>query len=133
MTIMLSVRPSLVFHVDTSGSDATGDGTLTALQMAAQARRGEDPAEVLARIPHYPQILVNVRVREQPAIEKHPILAAAVAEVEEAFRGEGRVVVRYSGTEPLARVMIEGNDDEQVKNWAERVAETFRREIGEEG
>jgi phosphoglucosamine mutase len=120
-------------HVILLDHAPTGDGTLTALQLAAQARRGEDPAAVLARIPHYPQVLVNVRVREKPLIDQHPILAAAVAEVEEAFRGEGRVVVRYSGTEPLARVMIEGNDDEQVKSWAGRVAEVFRREIGEEG
>jgi phosphoglucosamine mutase len=120
-------------HVILLDHAPTGDGTLTALQLAAQARRGEDPSEVLSRIPHYPQVLVNVRVREKPVIQEHPILAAAVAEVESAFRGEGRVVVRYSGTEPLARVMIEGNDDEQVKSWAERVAKVFRREIGEEG
>jgi phosphoglucosamine mutase len=110
----------------------TGDGTLTALLLAQRSHGGDDPAASLDRLPHYPQVLVNVRVREKPEIAEHPALATAVADAEQAFRGEGRVVVRYSGTEPKARVMIEGNDGAAVEEWADRLARVFRREIGEE-
>jgi len=75
-------------------------------------------------------VLKNLRVREKPAIAGRPVLAAAVRAAEEALAGDGRVVVRYSGTEPLLRVMVEGPERQRVEQIADSVLEAFRREIG---
>ncbi len=109
----------------------TGDGTLTALTLTRLWREGAgDLDEALDRIPRYPQRLKNTRVREKPRIEDHPALAAAVRRAEGQLGGEGRVVVRYSGTEPLARVMIEGPDQALVDRLVDEVLEVFRAEVG---
>jgi phosphoglucosamine mutase len=109
----------------------TGDGVLTALTMAKLVRDGAgDIDEALDVIPRYPQLLKNVRVSSKPAIEDHPVLREAVAEAEREMAGEGRVVIRYSGTEPKARVMVEGADESQVRNLVEKVCAVFEREIG---
>jgi phosphoglucosamine mutase len=113
---------------------STGDGLLTGLLLLdTLAEEGQALEAIVDEIEPYPQTLLNVRVRKKPDLRKHPRVGPVVAEVEAALEGSGRLVLRYSGTEPLARVMIEGNDDELVKSWAGRVAEVFRREIGEEG
>ncbi|NJN64933.1 MAG: hypothetical protein HC882_08680 [Acidobacteria bacterium] len=110
----------------------TGDGILTALTIARLAQAGAgDPDEALSHIPHYPQVLRNVRVRSKPRIEEHPVLADAVRRAELAMGADGRVVVRYSGTEPKARVMIEGADEVLVHRLADEVLAVFQREIGE--
>jgi phosphoglucosamine mutase len=109
----------------------TGDGTLTALTIAKLWREGfGDLDEALTAIPRYPQRLRNTRVREKPRIEDHAALAAAVRRAEEQLGGEGRVVVRYSGTEPLARVMIEGPSQDLVDRLVDEVLDVFRREVG---
>jgi len=78
----------------------------------------------------YPQTLVNVRVREKPDLRAHPRVGPVVAEVEAALAGNGRLVLRYSGTEPLARVMIEGKSPETVRDLAQRLAEAIEQELG---
>jgi len=78
----------------------------------------------------YPQVLLNVRVREKPDLRQHPVIGPAVGEAESALDGSGRVLLRYSGTEPLARVMVEGKDAEVVRRHAERLCEVIRRELG---
>ncbi|HUP43237.1 MAG TPA: phosphoglucosamine mutase, partial [Thermoanaerobaculia bacterium] len=79
----------------------------------------------------YPQVLLNVRVREKPALESIPAVAAASRAVEERLGADGRLVLRYSGTEPLARVMIEGPEQELIEGLARRIAEAIEEEIGQ--
>ncbi|MGA2771583.1 MAG: phosphoglucosamine mutase [Bryobacteraceae bacterium] len=109
----------------------TGDGLLTALRLFEIARRaGAGLDELTADLEVYPQRLVNVRVREKKGLTELPSVAREIRLVEEAFAGTGRVLVRFSGTEPLARVMVEGPDLEQVERFSERIAEAIRREMG---
>jgi phosphoglucosamine mutase len=110
----------------------TGDGLLTALrvfEIAKLARKGLD--ELTADLEVYPQRLVNIRVREKKGLLERPAVASEIRRVEEAFGGAGRVLVRFSGTEPLARVMVEGPDLAQVERFSASIAEAIRREIGE--
>jgi len=109
----------------------TGDGMLTALrifEIAVRAGTGLD--ELTNDLKVYPQKLVNVRVREKKGLTEVPAIAAEIRRVEEAFAGSGRVLVRFSGTEPLARVMVEGPDLERVESFSASIAEAIRREMG---
>jgi phosphoglucosamine mutase len=109
----------------------TGDGMLTALQVFEIARQaGVGLDELTADLEVYPQKLVNVRVREKRALTEVPAVAHEIRQVEEAFAGSGRVLVRFSGTEPLARVMVEGKDAEQVDRFSAQIAEAIQREMG---
>jgi len=109
----------------------TGDGLLTALRVLEVMREtGQDLDELTAAFPRYPQRLENVPVAVKRPIEE---LAAVQQEIEEArrrFGPRGRVLVRFSGTEPLARVMVEGPDAALVAEHAERIAAALRRELG---
>ncbi len=110
----------------------TGDGLLTALQLfqiARLANQGLD--ELTADLKVYPQRLVNIRVREKKGLLERPAVATEIRRVEEAFGGAGRVLVRFSGTEPLARVMVEGPDLAQVESFSASIADAIRREMGE--
>jgi phosphoglucosamine mutase len=110
----------------------TGDGILTALRVFETARRaGKGLDELTADLEVFPQKLVNVRVREKTGLLEVPAIAAEIRRVEEEFAGSGRVLVRFSGTEPLARVMVEGPDLEQVERSSESIADVIRREMGE--
>lgn len=109
----------------------TGDGLLTALRLfeiVRQAGAGLD--ELTADLRVYPQKLVNVRVREKKALTEVPSVAREIRSVEEELAGTGRVLVRFSGTEPLARVMVEGPDLAGVENYTARIADAIRREMG---
>jgi phosphoglucosamine mutase len=109
----------------------TGDGLLTALRLFEIARRaGVGLDELTADFRVYPQKLVNVRVREKKGLLEIPSVAREIRQVEEAYAGIGRVLVRFSGTEPLARVMVEGPDIETVESFSERIADAIRREMG---
>ncbi len=110
---------------------STGDGLLTALQIAVLAHRNGRPlSEQLAGFRRYPQVLVNVRVARKADFSTLPKVAAAQRAVEEKLGADGRLVLRYSGTEPLARVMIEGPDQETVEALAGELAEAIRQELG---
>jgi phosphoglucosamine mutase len=78
----------------------------------------------------FPQTLVNVRVREKRPVESVPAVRHAIDRVTAAADGRGRVLVRYSGTEPLLRIMIEGDDQASVQMWAEEIAEAVRTHLG---
>ena len=109
----------------------TGDGILTALRVfdiAAQAGRGLD--ELTADLEIYPQKLVNVRVREKRPLADIPAVAEEIRLCEEAFGDAGRVLVRYSGTESLARVMVEGPVPAEVGEFTRRIAGAIERELG---
>ncbi|MGO9262015.1 MAG: phosphoglucosamine mutase [Bryobacteraceae bacterium] len=110
----------------------TGDGLLTALRVLETARRaGASLDELVGGLKVYPQRLVNVRVREKKGLTELPTVADEIRRVEEAFGGAGRVLVRFSGTEPLARVMVEGPDLERVEGFSQSIAEAIRKEMGE--
>jgi phosphoglucosamine mutase len=108
-----------------------GDGILTGLLLLdAVLEEGKPLDALLHGITPYPQVLLNVRVREKPDLRQHPVIGPAIGEVESAMDGHGRVLLRYSGTEPLARVMVEGKDAQTVRTHAERLVEVIRRELG---
>jgi len=110
---------------------ATGDGLLTAVQMAALVHRAGRPlSELLAGFRRYPQTLVNVRVASKPDLATLPRVTAAVRAVEEELGADGRLVLRYSGTEPVARVMIEGPDQQTIETLAGHLAAVLADELG---
>jgi phosphoglucosamine mutase len=118
-------------HVIFRECATTGDGLLTALRLFEIARQaGVGLDELTADLEIYPQKLVNVRVRERKGLAELPSVAREIRLAEEAFGGAGRVVVRFSGTEPLARVMVEGPDLLQVESFCARIAEAIQRELG---
>jgi phosphoglucosamine mutase len=109
----------------------TGDGMLTALRIldiSRQARAGLD--ELTANLEIYPQRLQNVRVRERRALHEMAAVAREIEACELAFGSSGRVLVRFSGTEPLARVMVEGPDLARVDEFTGRIATAIQNEIG---
>lgn len=110
----------------------TGDGLLTGLQVAARVARAEGRSlrGLLEGFRRYPQVLLNVRVRGKPPLESLPAVREAARRVETRLGDEGRLVLRYSGTEPLARVMIEGREQEEIDALAEELAAAIRDEIG---
>ncbi len=109
----------------------TGDGMLTALRVFEIARcAGASLDQLIADMTVYPQRLVNVRVREKKPLAQVPAVASEIRRVEEAFAGSGRVLVRYSGTEPLARVMVEGLDEQQVESYSQSIAQAIRNAMG---
>jgi phosphoglucosamine mutase len=109
----------------------TGDGVLAALQVLAIAVREQKPiSELLQVMQTVPQILINLPVREKPPITSLPGVVATIAEAEKDLAANGRVLVRYSGTERKCRVMVEGRDGEQVRRHADRIADAVRSAIG---
>ena len=118
-------------HVIFSDYSTTGDGMLTALKImsiVAKTRAGLD--ELTAGLTTFPQRLVNVRVREKKTLSDLPSVAKEVRECEAALGDSGRILVRFSGTEPLARVMVEASDPSQVDEFTARIAGAIEREIG---
>jgi phosphoglucosamine mutase len=108
-----------------------GDGMLTALRVFEVMREtGAGLDELTAELQVYPQRLVNVRVRQRKPLEDLPGVVAEIRAAEESFGDAGRVLVRFSGTEPLARVMVEGPELDQVEHFAQRIAERIRAELG---
>ena len=109
----------------------TGDGVLTALQVLSIMQQTGKPLSELAKImTALPQVLVNVRVRERRNIKEIPAIWAVVARIEEQLGENGRVLVRYSGTEPLLRIMLEGQDQGQITMMAEEIARAVETELG---
>ncbi len=109
----------------------TGDGILTALKLFEIARlAGTGLDELTAGLEVYPQKLVNIRVREKQGLLEHPAVAREIRRAEEALAGSGRVLVRFSGTEPLARVMVEGADAGQVDTFSASIAGVIRETLG---
>jgi phosphoglucosamine mutase len=108
----------------------TGDGLCTALHvLQVIARTGRTLADLADDLVTYPQVLLNVRVREKVDWRTIPAVAAAVARVESRVDGQGRVLIRYSGTEPLLRVMIEGQHETEIRAWAEEIAAAVREHL----
>jgi len=94
-------------------------------------RSRQQPLSALAKVMQkFPQVLINVPVREKHDLDQFPAVQAAVRQVEAALAGRGRVYIRYSGTEALARVMVEGQDLVQVEAHATAIAEAVREALG---
>ena len=109
----------------------TGDGLLTALvvlDLIARTNKGID--ELTEDLKVFPQVIVNVKVREKRPLDEIPAVAAAIRAAEEELKDTGRVVIRYSGTEALARVMIEAESEEVMRRHAEAIAGAIRTELG---
>jgi phosphoglucosamine mutase len=118
-------------HILFPRRSTTGDGLLTALVLLdLLARSGKPLHDLLSDLRVFPQVIVNVRVREKRPLDQIPSVAESIQQAESDLNGNGRVVVRYSGTEALARVMIEAESEQQMREHAERIAEAIRVEIG---
>jgi phosphoglucosamine mutase len=117
-------------HVIFLDHNTTGDGLLSALQVLAIMKRKERPlSELVAGIERFPQVLVNVTVARKRPIEELVDVGRAIERVERELAGRGRVLIRYSGTESKARVMVEGEDELRVRDLANELAEALRRAL----
>jgi phosphoglucosamine mutase len=113
------------------GEATTGDGLLTALRvMEIMLRSGKSLAELIADLQVFPQIIQNIRVREKIPFAQVPEIQRTIAAAERELDGNGRVVVRYSGTEALARVMVEAGSEEKMRSLAGEIAGAIKRELG---
>jgi phosphoglucosamine mutase len=118
-------------HIIFSDYLFTGDGLCTALNvLGTVAATGRSLADLASDLTSYPQVLLNVRVREKADLNDVPALAAAIARVEHRVAGQGRLLVRYSGTEPLLRVMVEGRHEDEIRAWAQEIVDVVKAELG---
>jgi phosphoglucosamine mutase len=114
-------------HILCLDKHSTGDGIVSALQVLHALQAGKQTLSQAAKeLVMYPQVLINVRVENAAILLESKKITDAVAEAERALDGKGRVLLRPSGTEPLLRVMVEGEDGELVKQWAENIARAVR-------
>jgi phosphoglucosamine mutase len=117
-------------HIIFSDYLFTGDGLVTALSvLQTMAATGRSLSELAADLTAFPQVLLNVRVARRADLGELPAVVAAMARVEDRLGGRGRLLVRYSGTEPLLRIMLEGQDQDQIRQWAEEIAAEVRAHL----
>jgi phosphoglucosamine mutase len=118
-------------HIIFSDYLFTGDGLCTALNvLRTVALTGRTLQDLAADLTTYPQVLLNVRVREKVDLRSVPAVAAAIDVVESRVAGQGRLLVRYSGTEPLLRVMLEGREQDQIRAWAQEIVDVVKEHLG---
>jgi phosphoglucosamine mutase len=118
-------------HIIFTGRSTTGDGLLTALLLLDIVHRsGKTLSELIADLKVFPQVIVNVKVREKRPLDSIPTVVAAIAAAEKELADSGRVVIRYSGTEALARVMIEAESEPAMRHHADTIADAIRAELG---
>jgi phosphoglucosamine mutase len=117
-------------HIIFSDYLFTGDGLCTALNvLRTVALTGRTLADLASDLTTYPQVLLNVRVREKVVLESIPAVAEVIARVEARVDGNGRLLVRYSGTEPLLRIMLEGQREEDIRAWAQEIALVVKEQL----
>jgi phosphoglucosamine mutase len=121
-------------HVIFSDYLYTGDGLCTALNVLRTiARTGRTLADLASDLTNYPQVLLNVRVRERVDLQSVPAVAAAISAVQLRVNGDGgqgRLLIRYSGTEPLLRVMLEGRHEGDIRAWAQEIIDVVKEHLG---
>jgi phosphoglucosamine mutase len=118
-------------HIVFLEQNTTGDGLITALALLGLlVERGRPLSEIRRVMKRFPQVLVNVTVGSKPDVASVPALAAAIVRAEAALGARGRVLVRYSGTEPLLRVMIEGEHPDRIRELADGIADVARKALG---
>jgi phosphoglucosamine mutase len=109
----------------------TGDGLATALNvLRTMSASRQSLADLASGLTTYPQVLMNLRVRQKVDLKTIPEVAAAMASVESRLAGNGRLLVRYSGTEPLLRVMLEGQDQTAIRQWGQEIIDTVKQHLG---
>ncbi len=108
----------------------TGDGIITALQvLTAMKREGKRLSELAKIMQVFPQVLINIDVKTRPELSTVPEIAKAIKDVEKALGNRGRVLVRYSGTQHMCRVMVEGPTHEETKKYCRRIAEVVKKKL----
>jgi phosphoglucosamine mutase len=118
-------------HVIFSEYLFTGDGLATALSvLRTMSASGRDLADLASDLTAYPQVLLNLRVAQRVDLKTIPEVAAVLSSVEERLAGEGRLLVRYSGTEPLLRVMLEGKDTGEIRRWGQEIIDAVKLHVG---
>ncbi|TDI90155.1 MAG: phosphoglucosamine mutase [Candidatus Dadabacteria bacterium] len=118
-------------HIIFLDHTTTGDGTLAALQVLGIMKAKEKSLSELATIIDlYPQVLLNVRVEEKKDLNKIPELSKQIKKNEDRLNGKGRINIRFSGTEPISRVMVEGEDESLINEIAQELAQTIEKELG---
>lgn len=119
-------------HLVFLGHATTGDGTLAALQvLAVMCRSGKPMSELTKIFEPVPQVLLNVMVKEKRELSKLPTVQKVITSVEKKLGKDGRVLVRYSGTEPKVRVLVEGIDAKKIRAWAEEIGDSLKKALGE--
>jgi len=118
-------------HVIFSDYLFTGDGLATSLNvLRTMAESGRTLADLASELTTYPQVLMNVRVQRKVDLQTIPEVAAVMADIESRLDGHGRLLVRYSGTEPLLRVMLEGRDESEIRRWGQEIVDAVKRHVG---
>ncbi len=120
-------------HIIFLDDSPAGDGLLTAVKIASLASMNGSLEDLVEGLKDFPQVIVNVKVKEKPPLESLPDVSRALAEAQRTLGENGRVVLRYSGTEPLARVMVEAEHQADVDRFAGSIAEALRSSIGVTG
>jgi phosphoglucosamine mutase len=117
-------------HVIFSDHLFTGDGLATALNvLRIMTDTGRELSDLAGELVTYPQVLVNVRVKQRTDLATVPAIASTMKKVEQGLAGNGRLLVRYSGTEPLLRIMLEGQDSTTIRAWADEIADAVRANL----
>jgi phosphoglucosamine mutase len=117
-------------HIIFLDDSPAGDGLLTAVKIASLVASRGSLESLVEGLKDYPQVIVNVKVKSKPPLDSLPQVTEALKEAEKTLAENGRVVLRYSGTEPLARVMVEAEHDADVKRFSESIANALRSAIG---
>src|ERR1700752_740194 len=117
-------------HIIFLEDSPAGDGLLTAVKVASLVALRGSLGELVAGLKDYPQTIVNVKVKTKPDLESIPEVAQALREAQNTLGDNGRIVLRYSGTEPLARVMVEAEHAAEVEHFSQSIASAIRAIIG---
>ncbi|MDD5435079.1 MAG: phosphoglucosamine mutase, partial [Nitrospira sp.] len=118
-------------HLIFSDYNTTGDGLITALQvLIIMKKTGKSLSELSSCMQTFPQKLVNIKVRERKSIDSIPEITKIICDSEKRLEGKGRIVVRYSGTEPLLRIMVEGEKEDKINSIVGDISETVNRLLG---
>jgi phosphoglucosamine mutase len=118
-------------HVIFSEYLFTGDGLATSLNvLRTMAAAGRTLADLASELTAYPQVLMNLRVHQRVDLKTIPAVAAVMADVESRLAGNGRLLVRYSGTEPLLRVMLEGRNEGEIRGWGQQIIDAVKEHVG---
>jgi phosphoglucosamine mutase len=114
-------------HIIFSDHLFTGDGLATALHvLRTMAATGRELGDLASDLTTYPQVLMNLRVARKFDLRSVPAVAAVIDAVESRLAGQGRLLVRYSGTEPLLRVMLEGQDEKEIRQWGQEILDVVK-------
>jgi phosphoglucosamine mutase len=118
-------------HLIFMDHSTTGDGIISALQVLSVMMRSKRKlSELSMTLTRLPQVLINLTVKEKPNLDEIAPVKTAIERAEKRLKGKGRVLVRYSGTEMLARVMVEGQSKREIEEIAKEIAERIKHEIG---